>query len=85
VIPSHVISGCNLLDFQARVYAGLVVGWVHKAVALTVERTYGNGHFAATTFRLFRDPPNADPMASLLLARHIDLALKSWEQHPHAM
>jgi hypothetical protein len=29
-----VISGCNLLDFQARVHAGLVVSWIHKPAAL---------------------------------------------------
>ncbi|MDB5570158.1 MAG: glycoside hydrolase family 2 [Hyphomicrobiales bacterium] len=75
VLPSHVMTGCNLLDFQARVHAGLVVGWIHKPVALTVERAYGKGHFAATTFRLFRDEPGADPMATILLARHIALAM----------
>lgn len=80
VIPDHVIAGCNLLDFQARVYAGIVVGWIHKAAAITVERTYGKGHFALTSFRLFRDPPGADPMATLLLARHVALALQSWEK-----
>ena len=41
VLPEYVISGCNLLDFQARVFAGLVVGWIHKPVALGVERSYG--------------------------------------------
>ena len=34
VIPAHVIAGCNLLDFQARVYTGIVVGGVHKAAAI---------------------------------------------------
>ena len=51
--PIYVISGCNLLDFQARVFAGLVVGWIHKPVALGVERSYGRGRLVATTFRLF--------------------------------
>jgi hypothetical protein len=67
VMPTHVISGCNLLDFQGRVYAGMVIGWVHKPVALIVERPYGKGHFVASTLRLFRDPPGADPTATMLL------------------
>jgi hypothetical protein len=62
-----VISGCNLLDFQARVHAGLVVGWIHKPVALTIERGYGKGRLLASTFRLFRDSPGADPTATVLL------------------
>jgi hypothetical protein len=67
VIPDAVISGCNLHDFQARVHAGLVVGWIHKPVALTIERGYGKGRLLATTFRLFRDAPQADPTATVLL------------------
>lgn len=67
VLPNYVISGCNLIDFQARVHAGLVVGWVHKPVALAVERSYGTGRFVASTFRLFRDPPGVDPTATVLL------------------
>jgi hypothetical protein len=73
VIPRHVISGCNLLDFQSRVHAGLVVGWIHKPVALLVERTYGLGRFAASTFRLMRDPAGSDPMATALLHRLVGL------------
>jgi hypothetical protein len=67
VIPDAVISGCNLHDFQARVHAGLVVGWIHKPVALTIERGYGKGRLLATTFRLFQDAPQADPTATVLL------------------
>jgi hypothetical protein len=74
VLPDYVISGCNLLDFQARVHAGLVVGWIHKPVALAVERGYGNGRFVASTFRLFRDEPGADPTATVLLDSLLTLA-----------
>ncbi|HEX2581820.1 MAG TPA: glycoside hydrolase family 2 TIM barrel-domain containing protein [Dongiaceae bacterium] len=73
VIPEHVIAGCNLLDFQGRVHAGLVVGWVHKPVALAVERGYGEGSILASTFRLLRDPPGEDPTATVLLDRFIGL------------
>ena len=67
VIPTHVIAGCNLLDFQGRVQAGLVIGWIHKPVALVVERAYGRGRFVASTFRLTRDAPGRDPTATILL------------------
>ncbi len=74
VLPTHVIAGCNLLDLQARVHAGLVIGWIHKPVALAVERRYGKGRFVASTFRLFRDPPGADPTATVLLDSLLSLA-----------
>lgn len=67
VIADHVISGCNLLDFHARVHAALVVGWIHKPVGLAVERSYGEGRIVISTFRLLRDPPGADPTATTLL------------------
>jgi hypothetical protein len=75
IFPSHVISGCNLHDFQGRVYAGLVVGWIHKPVALLVERTYGRGSLIASTFRLWRDEPGADPTATAMLDGLVRLAL----------
>jgi hypothetical protein len=75
VLPNYIISGCNLLDFQARVHAGLVVGWIHKPVALLVERSYGKGRFVVCTFRLFRDPPGADPTATVLLDSMLALAM----------
>jgi Glycosyl hydrolases family 2/Glycosyl hydrolases family 2, sugar binding domain/Glycosyl hydrolases family 2, TIM barrel domain len=67
VIADHVISGCNLLDFHARVHAALAVGWIHKPVGLAVERNYGEGHIVISTFRLLRDAPGADPTATTLL------------------
>jgi hypothetical protein len=77
VLPDYVISGCNLLDFQARVFAGLVVGWIHKPVALGVERSYGRGRLVASTLRLFRDAPMADPSATMLLDALVELAVES--------
>jgi hypothetical protein len=77
VLPEHVISGCNLLDFQARVFAGLVVGWIHKPVALGVERSYGRGRIVASTLRLFRDAAGADPTATVLLDSLAELACEN--------
>jgi hypothetical protein len=74
-LPTRIITGCNLLDFQARVHGGMVIGWVHKPVATVVERGYGDGRIVASTFRLFRDPPGADPTATLLLDSLIELAM----------
>jgi Glycosyl hydrolases family 2, sugar binding domain/Glycosyl hydrolases family 2/Glycosyl hydrolases family 2, TIM barrel domain len=65
-IPKQVIAGCNLMDFQSRVSAGLVVGWIHRPVAISVERAYGKGRVLVSTFRLFRDPPGTDPAAGCL-------------------
>jgi len=75
VIPQHVITGCNLLDFQARVHAGLVVGWVHRPVALCVERNYGRGCMVVSTFQLFKDPPGEDPAATSLLDALVKTAI----------
>jgi len=77
VLPDFVISGCNLLDFQARVFAGLVVGWIHKPVALGVERSYGRGRLVASTFKLFQDAPLADPTATMLLDSLVELAVEA--------
>ena len=68
---------CNLLDFQARVFSGLVVGWIHKPVALGVERSYGRGRMVASTLRLLRDEPLADPTATMLTDALVELAIES--------
>jgi hypothetical protein len=75
VLPAKIVVGCNLLDFQARVHGGMVIGWIHKPVATTVERGYGDGRIVVSTFRLFRDPPTADPTATMLLDSLVELAL----------
>jgi len=80
ILPDFVISGCNLLDFQARVFAGLVVGWIHKPVALGVERSYGRGRIVASTFRLFQDEPAADPTATMMLDSLVELSLDARAQ-----
>ncbi|HEY8564256.1 MAG TPA: sugar-binding domain-containing protein [Beijerinckiaceae bacterium] len=77
VLPDFVISGCNLLDFQARVFAGLVVGWIHKPVAIGVERSYGRGRLVASTFRLNQDAPLADPTATMLLDGLTELSVEA--------
>ncbi|MGI4767927.1 MAG: hypothetical protein ACRYGP_23030, partial [Janthinobacterium lividum] len=75
VLPDHIVTGCNLLDFHARVHAGMVVGWVHRPAALVVERRYGKGSLVTSTFRLFRNPAGADPTATTLLDGLLRLAV----------
>ena len=45
-------------------------------MALGVERSYGRGRMAASTFRLFRDAPMADPTATMLLDRLVELVAR---------
>jgi hypothetical protein len=74
VLPTTVIAGCSPADVAAGAFAGLVVGWIHKPAALGLERPYGAGRLVATTFRLFRDAPLADPAATALLDALVALA-----------
>lgn len=75
VIPEYVLAGLRAHDFEARVHAGLVVGWVHKPVATIVEQSYGEGRAVISTFRLTANPPGADPIADVLLDALIALTL----------
>ena len=54
-----------------------MVGWIHKPVALGVERSYGRGRMVASTLRLLRDEPLADPTATMLTDALVELAVES--------
>lgn len=77
VIPEFVLAGLRPQDFEARVHAGLVVGWVHKPAAVIAERPYGRGQAVISTFRLTTDPPGADPIATLLMDALIESSLRA--------
>lgn len=66
VVPHHVLTGFRTWEYGAAVKAGLVVGWVHKPAALIAERQVGRGGLVATSFRLTREAPGADPVAAAL-------------------
>jgi hypothetical protein len=66
VVPRHVMGGWSGWEFGGPVIAGLVVGWVHKPVALIGERRVGRGNLLATTFRLLTKAAGDDPMADAL-------------------
>lgn len=67
VVPRAVLTGFQPWEYESRVHAGVVVGWVHKPAATVGERFFGAGKLTATTFRLLRDRPGADPVAATLL------------------
>jgi hypothetical protein len=75
VIPNHVVAGCSTWDFQARVHAGVVIGWIHKPAGLIVERERGRGKMVVSTFRLLEDAPDDDPIATALLDGLLELAM----------
>ena len=75
VVPTLVINGLNRLDFQARVHAGIVVGWIHKPAGLVVEKSYGKGRIVVSTLRVLTAAPGADPTASVLFEGLVRLAM----------
>ena len=66
VVPHHLLTGFRPWEFGNNVHAGIVVGWVHKAAAIIGEKRVGRGGVVATTFRLTREAPGADPVAAAL-------------------
>ncbi len=73
VVPTQVMTGLRPWEFQGRVHAGVVVGWVHKPGAFLIEKRLGRGKLTATTFRLLEAPAGADPLADALWDGHLAL------------
>lgn len=74
IIPRYVISGFRPWEFNGRIHAGIVAGWVHKPAATIIEKNLGAGKLTATTFRLTEGEPCHDPTASVLLSSLLQLA-----------
>ncbi len=74
VVPHHLLLGFRPWEFGSNVHAGTVVGWVHKAAAIIGEKRVGRGGVVATTFRLTRESPGADPVAAALFDALIQTA-----------
>jgi hypothetical protein len=68
------MTGFRRWEYDARIHAGLAVGWIHKPAATIVERPFGAGGLVATTFRLTQDPPGEDPVAATLLSTLLETA-----------
>jgi hypothetical protein len=79
VVPDHVLwASIRPWEYEAGIMpAGVVVGWVHKPAGYMMLRRFGRGKLVMTTFRLMRDPPGADPVASALVDRLIETALEA--------
>ena len=75
VIPHQVLTHQRSWEFRGRVHAGTVVGWVHRPAAFVIEKRLGKGKLVISTFRLMRDPFDADPVATALWDGLLDLAL----------
>jgi hypothetical protein len=74
VVPRHVMGGFAGWEFGGPVHSGLVVGWVHKPMALIGERRVGKGALVASTFRLTGQAAGLDPVADALFDRLVQLA-----------
>jgi hypothetical protein len=79
VAPDYVLwASVRPWEYEAGLMlAGVVVGWVHKPVGFIIERSFGKGKLVMSTFRLTRDPPRVDPVATTLLDGLIRQALET--------
>ena len=68
IMPDAVIAGLPSWVQQEHSWAGLAVGWVHKAVSLLTVVPYGRGQILITTFKLNAATLTNDTMAQALLA-----------------
>ncbi|MBJ6985907.1 glycoside hydrolase family 2 TIM barrel-domain containing protein [Devosia sp. MC521] len=71
VVPLSLLTGFKPWEFGNNVQSGIVCGWVHKPAAIIGKKQIGRGGVVATTFRLTREAPGADPVAAALLDRLI--------------
>nr|WP_314260095.1 glycoside hydrolase family 2 TIM barrel-domain containing protein [uncultured Devosia sp.] len=76
VVPHHLLTGFRVWEYGSTIHAGIVVGWVHKPAAILVEKPVGRGGAVATTFRLLREAPGADPVAAALFDAVIKTAIE---------
>ncbi|ODT66644.1 MAG: hypothetical protein ABS75_26610 [Pelagibacterium sp. SCN 63-23] len=74
VVPHHLLTGFRPWEFGSNVSAGMVCGWVHKPAAIVGEKRVGRGGVVATTFRLTREAPGADPVAAALFDGLVQMA-----------
>ena len=76
VVPHQLMTGFRPWEFQGRVHAGVVVGWVHKPAAYIIEKRLGRGKLVATTFRLQSAAAADDPVAEALYDSLLGLATR---------
>lgn len=74
IVPRLVLTGFQPWEYETRIHAGVIIGWVHKPAVTIGERPFGKGKLTATTFRLCGDAPGVDPLATTLLDALIETA-----------
>jgi len=73
IMPDAVIAGLPSWVQQDHSWAGLAVGWVHKAVSLLAVMPYGRGQILMTTFKLNATTLVNDAIAQALLAGMVNM------------
>ena len=68
VMPDAVVEGLPQWVQQDHSWAGLAVGWIHKAVSLLAVLPYGKGQLLITTFKLNAQTLAHDAIAQALFA-----------------
>ncbi|MCB0007393.1 MAG: hypothetical protein KDE04_13100, partial [Anaerolineales bacterium] len=73
LMPDAVIAGLPSWVLRSHSWAGLAVGWVHKAVSLLSLLPYGKGKLLITTFKLNDATLAVDALGQTLLAAMVNL------------
>ena len=73
IMPDVVVEGLPEWVLRKHSWAGLAVGWVHKAVSLLAHLPYGRGQLLVTTFKLNAQTLAQDALAQALLAGIVNL------------
>ena len=77
--PEHVIRGFAAYEFAQQVYAGLLVGWLHKPTATIARKRLGRGQVLISTFRL-QQHLQTNPLATWIFKELLDLIQESEER-----
>ena len=77
VVPAHVLwASVRSWEYEAGIMpSGVVVGWIHKPAGFIMQRRFGRGCLVMSSFRLMRDAPGIDPVATALMDRLVMAAL----------
>jgi hypothetical protein len=77
VAPAHVLwASIRPWEYEAGIMpSGVVVGWVHKPAGFIMQRRFGRGRLVMSSFRLTRDEPEVDPVATALIDRLVRAVL----------
>jgi hypothetical protein len=73
IMPDAVITRLPPWVLRHHSWAGLAVGWVHKAVSLLAVIPYGKGRMLVTTFKLNAQTLAGDAVAQALFAGLVNL------------